>query len=136
MEILAEIVLQLLLWLAEILLQVLFEALAEFGVRALGAPFKRASATPPWVAALGYLVYGAVVGGLSLWIFPLAYLQTNWARITNLAVTPLAAGLAMSLMGAWRRKQGQDLIRLDRFSYGVLFALSMGLVRFFFADIG
>jgi hypothetical protein len=55
-------------------------------------------------------------------------------RVANLVLTPLAAGLMMSLMGAWRRRRGDDLIRLDRFSYGVLFALAMALVRFFFAS--
>ena len=102
-------------------------------MRALGAPFRSARQVSPWVAALGGIVYGGVIGGISLWIFPVAYLSAPWARILNLAVTPLAAGLAMSLMGAWRRRRGEDLVRLDRFSYGVLFALSTALVRYAFA---
>jgi hypothetical protein len=73
-------------------------------------------------------------GGISLWFFPAPYLrQRRGLRIANLAVAPLAAGAAMSMMGAWRRRRGEALIRLDRFGYGVLFALSMALVRFFFA---
>lgn len=134
MEILAELLFSLLLWLAEILLQVAFEVLAELGVRALRAPFKPAREVSPWLAALGYLAYGAAFGGLSLWFFPAPYLETQWARIANLVVSPLAAGAVMSMAGAWRRKRGDTLVRLDRFSYGVLFALALALVRFAFAE--
>lgn len=137
MEILAELVFWLLGLLGELLLQVVFEVLAEFGLRSLGEPFRRTrDATSPWLATLGYTIYGAIAGGLSLLVFPLAVLQNPVARIANLAITPLLSGLAMSLMGAWRRRRGDDLIRLDRFSYGVMFALAMALVRYFFADPG
>jgi len=134
MEILAEILFAALGWLAEIFLQVFLEALAEVGLRALREPFRREREVSPWLAGFGYLIYGAAVGGASLWLFPAPFLQSAWARILNLAVTPLAAGAAMALLGAWRRKRGQPLIRLDRFSYGLLFALAMGTVRFFFAQ--
>jgi hypothetical protein len=134
MEILAEIVFSLLAWLAEIALQLLFEVLAEFGVRALGEPFRPTREVSPWVAGLGYAIYGAVAGGISLWLFPAPVLHSPWLRIANLAVAPLAAGAAMSLMGAWRHRRGEALVRLDRFGYGVLFALSMALLRFFFAE--
>lgn len=134
MEILAELIFGLLGILLEGLLGVVFEVLAELGVRTLGAPFKREREVSPWLAALGYAVYGAAAGGLSLWPFPAPYLEATWLRIANLALSPLLAGAAMSLMGAWRRKQGQGLVRLDRFSYGVLFALAFALVRFVFAE--
>lgn len=134
MEILAELLLSLLGWVAEILLQVVFEALAEAGLRTLRAPFKPARETSPVVAAVGYAIYGAVVGAVSLWFFPAPYLEATWARITNLGVSPLVAGAVMSMVGAWRRGRGEPLIRLDRFSYGVLFALSFALLRFFFAQ--
>ena len=134
MEILAELLFTLLGWVAEILLQVLFEALAEMGLRTLREPFRPTREVSPPVAAVGYAIYGAAVGGISLWFFPAPYLDADWARIANMAVSPLAAGAALSMMGAWRRGRGESLIRLDRFSYGVLFALSMALVRFFFAQ--
>lgn len=134
MELLAEALFMLLGWVAEIVLQVAFEALAEMGIRTLREPFKPARETSPLVAAVGYAIYGALVGAVSLWFFPAPWLEAPWARIANLAVAPLAAGAVMSLLGAWRRGRGQSLIRLDRFSYGVLFALSMALVRFFFAE--
>ena len=136
MEILAEILFGLLGCVAEIVLQVLFEALAEFGLRAVTEPFKTRREAEPWLALLGYAIFGTVVGGLSLLVVPASFLQSFWARSLNLVVSPLAAGLAMSVIGAWRRGRGEELIRLDRFSYGLVFALAMALVRYFFAVPG
>lgn len=136
MEILAELLFTLLMWLAELALQLVLEILAEMGLRVLREPFRPTREVSPWVAALGYAVYGAAVGGLSLLVFPLAFLAHPWARAANLVLTPLAAGVVMSMMGAWRRRRGEQLVRLDRFSYGVLFALSLGVVRHVWADIG
>jgi hypothetical protein len=39
----------------------------------------------------------------------------------------------MCLVGAWRLRREQELVRLDRFAYGYLFALAMALVRFYLA---
>jgi hypothetical protein len=47
---------------------------------------------------------------------------------------PGRAGLAMMARGAWRRRRDQELIRLDKFAYGYLFALAMALVRFNFGS--
>jgi hypothetical protein len=39
----------------------------------------------------------------------------------------------MGAIGAWRRRRDKAVIRLESFAYGYCFALSMALVRFFFA---
>ena len=114
----------------EFLLQIAVEALVELGLHSLAEPFRRAP--DPWLAALGYLLFGALLGGLSLLVFPANFVPGPW-RIVNLAVTPLAAGLLMALVGKWRARRGQDVLRIDRFAYGYLFALALALVRFSFA---
>lgn len=134
MEILAEIVFGLLAWLAELVLQLVLELLAELGLRTLREPWRPAREVSPWFAAPGYALYGAAVGAASLWAFPAPWLESHAARIANLLATPLAAGAAMALLGAWRARRGQPLLRLDRFSYGALFAFSLALVRHFFAE--
>ena len=117
-------------FLGEILLQAAAEALIELGLHSLGEPFRRRP--NPWLAALGYLLFGAVFGGLSLLAFPHNMVPPAW-RIANLALTPIIAGALMAAMGAWRAGRGQSVLRIDRFAYGYLFALSMALVRFTFA---
>ena len=60
-------------------------------------------------------------------------MAASWAVVAGLAVTPVLAGLAMGVLGAWRQRRGQELLRLDRFAYGYLFALALALVRFVLA---
>ena len=115
----------------EFLLQVVSEALLEFGLHSLAEPLR--NPLNPWLAALGYMLSGAIFGGLSLLVFPANLVPQPW-RIVNLVVAPLAAGGIMVFMGTWRAKRGQPLLRIDRFLYGYLFALSMSLIRFQFAD--
>jgi hypothetical protein len=135
MEILVELLLGLLQIVGELLLQIIFEALAELGVRSVFEPFRRQRSPNPWLAALGYVILGAAAGGISLWLFPGLLITSRWLRVANLLLTPLAAGMLMGALGAWRRRRDQELIRLDRFSYGFLFAFAMALVRFLWGNV-
>jgi uncharacterized membrane protein len=127
MEIIFEIVFQIFF---ELILQLVFEVLAEVGLH----HFRRENRPPPRVsfAILGYALMGALAGGLSLLLFPELFLDTPRARAMNLIFLPVLAGVVMATLGAWRQRRDQDVIRLDRFAYGYLFALTMALVRFFF----
>jgi len=118
-------------FIAEILLQIVVEILVEFGFRSFAEPFR--NKPNAWFAAAGYALFGAIAGGLSLLVFPSSFIGAKSLQLVNLALAPIAAGAAMSLLGAWRLRRDQTLIRLDRFSYGYLFALSMALIRFAFA---
>jgi len=129
-ELLFQFVLGILQLLGEILLQVCGEALAEVGLRSLRGPFRRPRPVVPWLAGLGYLLFGLLAGGLSLWVFPESFIQAPWLRVVNLLVTPVAAGAAMALIGRYRTSKGQALIRLDSFLYGFVFAFGMALVRY------
>jgi hypothetical protein len=115
---------------AEYFFQVVFEILAESGVRSIGEVFQRRP--KPWVAALGYIFLGLIAGWISVWLVP-ALLTSHVLRIANVLLTPILCGLTMSLIGAWRDLRGQERIRLDRFAYGYVFALSVALVRFVMA---
>lgn len=130
MEILFELLFALLQFIAEIVLQIIFEALGELGVRSVQERFRRPKPIHPVLAATGYAIFGAIAGAISLWLFPVLFIASEWLRIANLIVTPVAAGSAMGAIGAWRRRRDEELIRLDRFSYGFIFALAMALVRF------
>lgn len=63
----------------------------------------------------------------------LTHLVAEELRLANLVFTPIVVGLLMAALGAWRAWHGQIILRIDRFSYGFLFALSLALVRFGFA---
>lgn len=114
----------------EFLLQALGEALVEIGLHSLAEPFRRAP--NPWLAALGYTLFGAILGGLSLLLFADYLVPPPW-RTVNLFVTPFLVGGLMAAMGAWRARRGEPVLRIDRFLYGFLFAAALALVRFQFA---
>lgn len=129
MEIIFEILFE---FFGEIILQIVFQVFAEFGLQSLKAPFQKAS--NPYLAGIGYAVFGAIAGALSLWAFPVLLLNSYGARVASLALTPFAAGASSTAIGAWRRRRDQELVRLDRFAYGYVFALAMALVRFLFGQ--
>lgn len=136
MEILVELLMGLLQVVAELGLQLLLEILVELGMhsRSLNTVPARKQSNP-WVAGLGYFLLGALVGMASLWPFPATFIDSEGGRVINLLITPVVAGLIMGALGAWRLRRGQELIRIDRFAYGYVFALGMGLMRFQFALI-
>lgn len=129
---LAPIMFEALFWiLSEFVLQAVMEALVELGFHSLPEPFRKRP--NPWLAAFGYAIMGAIAGALSLWAFPDHMVKGEVARILNVIVTPVAVGATMGLMGRWRTRRGQPALRIDHFAYGYLFALSLALIRFWFA---
>ena len=129
MEFLFEILFE---FFGEFLLQVLVQVFVEIGWHSLAEPFRKQPS--PWLAAVGYAIFGTVIGGLSLLVFPHFLMANKSLRLANAVLSPIAAGLSMAAMGAWRARRGQTVLRVDKFSYGYVFALSWGLVRFFFAS--
>ncbi len=118
----------------EILLQIFGEALFELGFRGLVEAFNRRKQRNPFLAAIGYFIWGAIIGGISLLVFEHSLIQRKALRIMNLLIAPVLAGITMSVVGAFRKKRGQDLLRIDSFFYGFLFALGMAVVRYYFAN--
>ena len=117
--------------LGELLLQLFAETLAEMGFHAMREPFRRRPR--PIAAAVGLVLLGSMAGGLSLLLMPHHMTHTEAHRLASLIVVPMAAGGMMVLLGHWRRRRGDAPLRIDRFAYGYAFALSMALVRYFFA---
>ncbi len=117
--------------LGEFLIQIVVEFLVELGIHSIAEPLRKPP--NPWIAAIGYALFGAIIGGLSLLVVPHNLVPEAW-RIANIVLTPLAAGLAMMAMGRWRARRGDTRLRIDRFGYGYLFALAMALVRYQFAS--
>jgi hypothetical protein len=125
MEIIFEVIFQ---FLGELLLQIVFQFLVELGFHSLKNSFRH---TPnPVLATIGYILWGLMAGGLSLWAFPNSIIADPMLRLLNLIATPIALGLLMTLIGRFRARKGQDLVRLDQFGYAFVFAFAMAIVRF------
>jgi hypothetical protein len=102
------------------------------GFHALAAPFVKQP--NPFLAAFGYLLFGCLFGGLSLLVIGHHLTPAGATRTLNLILTPIACGLIMAMLGRWRARRGEEVLRLDRFAYGYLFALGLALIRFKFAS--
>jgi len=129
MELIIELLMQVLWLLLELVAQAVIEVLAEVGLRVLGEPFRRTQPIDPFWAGTGYLVYGAIAGGLSL-LLPRLFTIPWSLRILNLLITPVVCGFLMAKVGQLRERRGNRPIRLDTFMYGYHFALAMAVVRF------
>lgn len=127
MAFLSEILLQLF---GELILQLFFQVLVELGLRSIAEPFRRQP--NPWMAAFGYALLGTAAGAISLLPFPALMIDSPFGRLVSFGLSPVAAGAAMAARGVRRRSRDQELIRIDRFFYGYLFALPMAPVRFHF----
>ena len=119
-------------FLGEILLQLLFECLAELGFRSLADTVSKPR--NPLLSAIGFIIWGALAGAISLWILPQSPIDNIDFRRLNLILTPLLVGGIMMLIGRERSRRGQIVMRLDRFGYAFVFAFSMAVVRYFWAD--
>ena len=116
----------------EVVLQLVVEILFELGVRKLNATPWARRIVDGSLAGFAYFVFGALLGLLSLLIFPNAFVRSSSLHGISLIVTPTLAGLTMAGIGWLRAHQHSARIRLDSFAYGYIFALGMSLVRFLF----
>lgn len=118
-------------FLAELLVEFIIQFVVELLVE-MGAHGFRRDRSPlhPAVSVVIYVLLGGLLGWLSYLFFPQRLISHPDIQIVNLVLTPIAVGLALGAIGAWRAKRGTALVRLDKFAYGYAFALAFALARF------
>ncbi len=117
----------------EFVLQFVFEALTQIGVRIFrnsNHPVRQPSA---WFTALFYALVGALGGWLSLLVMPHYLLATTQLRLGYLVLAPIGAAAAIAGIGLLKARQGKREVGIDKFIYGYIFALAFALVRHYFA---
>jgi len=132
--------LELLFAFLEMFLEILSEAAFEFAAEFLGAlvlrglaeVFDTSDLKNPLLASIGYVFLGGVAGGLSLLFFPHPLVHPSRVPGLSVVISPVLAGLGMSLVGSTERKRNKNAMQIESFGYGFAFALGMALVRFFF----
>ena len=118
----------------QLFFEVVLQGIFELGGRGIVAIFRRdGSAVNPWIVICGYIEIGSIAGGLSVWLIPMHLLKSPGLQILNLAMTPIVLGFIFEIFGQWKTSSDKQRYAVDRFSYGFTFALTMGLVRYFFA---
>lgn len=138
MEILFELVLQIIVFIAEALFSVVGEIL--FSILESLFDWKRSKAVPkseprqagPVLQALGYAAFGAICGLVTLWLAPSHFIVWPWLRWLNFLVAPVIAGFALVLWRGWfAMDKKADSTRA--FINGAALAFALGGVRLMFA---
>jgi len=118
--------------LAQLVLEIFVQGIFELGGRGIVSIFRKDGSTVnPWLAVCGYFLMGAIAGGISIWLIPMHLLNSPVLQILNLAITPIFLGFIFEALGRWKTNN-KTRYAVDRFSYGFTFALTMGLIRYFF----
>ena len=121
---------------AEILIEVAFQWLAEsvivLIIRSVRNVASHSEAMSPILAALGCLLLGVGFGSVSVLLFPHPLVHPSKVHGISLVVSPVITGLIMSQIGIVRRRRGGDATRIESFGYGFTFAFGMAIVRFLF----
>ena len=120
--------------LAQLVLEIFVQGIFELGGRGIVSIFRKdESNVNPWLAICVYFLMGAIAGGISIWLIPMHLLNSPALQILNLAITPIVLGFIFETLGRWKTNNDKTRYAVDRFSYGFTFALTMGLIRYFFA---
>ena len=133
--------LELLFAFLEVFLEIFFEAAFEFAAeffgaliwRGVAAVFDASEFKNPLLACIGYAFLGGVAGGLSLLLFPHRLVHPSRVPGLSVVISPVLAGLGMSMVGSTLRKRNKKAMQIESFGYGFAFAFGMALVRFLFA---
>ena len=116
----------------ELFLEIIFQLVAEIVIAIVEHLFgkKARTYTPNLVVKrVSYLFGGAVIGWISLFIFPHHFINNTPLRVASLVISPLATGLLMGLFGKWRRSYDKLTVDMETFTYGFLLAFSIALIR-------
>jgi hypothetical protein len=76
---------------------------------------------------------GALIGWLSLFVFPDVLVKWGWLRITLLFISPLGSGFMAREMARWRQKDKSFIEPMTHFWIGLCFSIGLVWVRFAFA---
>lgn len=126
MEILFEILFQ---FFGELLLQLIFNGLGLVGEHAV-QPYRKPRPRSPTASIISHLLIGAALGGLSLLFLRHSLVHSELGRVATLFGAPLVAGGISAAIGALLKRNGKDIVPLERFGYAYLFAFSISAVRF------
>ncbi len=80
-----------------------------------------------------FALASCAIGALSLQLFPASFARTLDTRIAVLVGVPIACGLMMAAVGAWRQRRGRPAGSLESFHHGLAFALPTTLIRYIWA---
>src|SRR5215469_1507374 len=133
MEFLAELLIGLVQFICEVLLQIAGDALAELGWNALREGFRPSHPPQRGLVLVGYSIIGAAFGALSLLVFPKHFAGSMPLRLATLVLAPIASALAVVPVLPLLRRSAEPEDIWRRFWNAYAFSLTFALTRFAYA---
>lgn len=119
----------------EVLLEVLLYLGGEFLIDAIARFWPAGKAERNvYLGILGYAVLGAGIGMLTLWLVPHHLIPSRNLRIVSLIVAPVLAAGVMAWIGSMSRRKNRRVVRIEEFVYAYTTALTVAVMRYFWAD--
>ena len=133
MEIIAEVLIALVQFLCEVALQLLGDIVAELGWHSVREAIRPSQPPRRVLALIGFVFIGALLGALSLLLFPKHSAAGAALRLITLLLGPLVSALALGLVALWLPRYFDAVGPRWRFANAYAFSLSFALIRFAYA---
>jgi hypothetical protein len=120
-------------FIGELALELVVEVLVEFGFHDTAERVSDSFRSRTFVG-LAYTVFGAILGFLSLYIFPKVAFDSVVIPTLYFLVSPIIAGFLLTTV-SWLIDRGignSSWFKWDKFIFGVVFAMGYSLSRVFF----
>jgi hypothetical protein len=131
MEVIFELIIQIVF---EIVLQIIAQILVECGLGWLASWLKNKIKGDPILIGVVYFLLGLTLGGLSLLFFPEPIIKNYFVKVLYFILSPFLIGLSLCFFSwAFNKKAlGDKFFKIEKFVFGVIFALAYALTRFYF----
>lgn len=118
---------------AELVLEIVGEILIELGFHGTAEKLSNKTRSRFFLGA-AYSIFGAILGFLSLYLFPKIIFANRLIPILYFVISPIIAGFSLTIV-SWLINRGirpVNWFEFDKFAFGVLFALAYSLSRVVF----
>ncbi|TGL58721.1 hypothetical protein [Leptospira sarikeiensis] len=123
----------------EIIVEVFIEIIGQFIAGLIAENIMQSVRASKFIeyffCAVGYIIFGAIIGYASMLAFPKILLKNPNLQIINLLLVPILVALAICAVGNWRKKISIFRINFEIFIFAYLFAFTVSFVRYSFLDV-
>ena len=113
----------------ELLVEIVFQLFGEILVELVGKALKSNRRWHPVTATIGWLLFGALIGGLVFWFYPRPIVPPSGIPGLGVLVSTVVGAVGMALWGRFWRRRGRSSTQLATWYGGGAFALGASLVR-------
>ncbi len=119
----------------EVIVEVLGKYLTDYIAGPVWSSLKRSKLFEYFTTAIGYIIFGSIIGYISMLVFPKIFLKNSSLQLANLLFVPILVAFIVCIFGNWRNKIVLLKIKFEAFSFAYLFAFTVSFIRYYFLDV-